>query len=79
MDIQTSIAPNNQQQMIVDSNNYPSNHQQLVQDNIRVIKPIGPPIIYPLTDGIQSSDLLTDLENPILTSTWATSSMDDKL
>ena len=51
--------------------------QQDVHFDTRVIKPLGPPIIYPITDELHlTNDIAQNQMNP---STWATTSMDDKL
>ena len=66
--------------MIVDSSDVPSNDQHEVQLGARTINQMGPPIIYPITDAIQSSVSTTDfLENTEQASAWAASILDDKL
>lgn len=75
--LQSNPTTNFDQRMQVDI----SNNQLDAQSNNRIIKPMGPPIIYPMTDGIESTDLIADLitEHQTSTSMWATSSTDEKL
>lgn len=76
---QNSIHDNtshSERQMQIDE----ANGQNDVRLNGKIIKPNGPPIIYPLTDEIQILNSTTDpAQVQINSSTWATTSMDDKL
>ena len=66
--------------MQIDEHNTDNNHEVL-NSNVRIIKPLGLPIMFPITDEIQSLHTDEDLMSHNLpqSTSWSTLTMDEKL